>query len=632
VWSERDVIELLGSIHKGYPIGSILTWRVEASDEYFSGFRHDPFPPIDSTVGTFEVVLDGAQRLSSLFGCLRSAEADPIYRIHFDTREESFHHHEFAAIEPWQIPMDSLFDSRRFLEVQASIAALPDAEDLLPRALDLYSTFQDYQIPIIAISNAVLEDVVEVFRRVNSSGTPLSSVDFVRALTWHSNFDLEETFDSFTERFQASPLEGLTEDFLVRCMSIAAGLSLDSRDVGQLKSLSTRDGGLSEELAAMEGALERVALFLGRLNTRGMREVPYEVQRLLLFSFKLYNVDVSDDVLEDWFWLSTFAEEHQSKPESYVTRLVRALRDGDVRPALEVRKPVDPNLLAVRSRRAGSAVAVGFDLLLRRMGARSLLSGEAIEVDEGPHGLLFTRNELAHAANDGLRLPSGGPVANLVLLSQRDAIEWRYLRKNHSVIDLFEMCQSRTGRAVEVWASQGLTGVKDKSTAEILRGRSLDLLGQVIPANRLQPDGVADSLRDTSRWSQIQRAVQRFIGFDPSQEPVGDRLVDLRIAMSALVDELSEWAGLGDWLESERILGATLGQQVLEQSRPSDSTDRKLEILGPYQLWAQALSANLRVLRRRGYDPEAISELQSNADVQQQAIQESNGWSSPAAQ
>ncbi len=110
VWSERDVIELLGSIHKGYPIGSILTWRVEASDEYFSGFRHDPFPPIDGMLGTFEVVLDGAQRLSSLYGCLRNAEADPIYGIHFDTRDESFHHHGLAAIEPWQIPMDSLFD------------------------------------------------------------------------------------------------------------------------------------------------------------------------------------------------------------------------------------------------------------------------------------------------------------------------------------------------------------------------------------------------------------------------------------------------------------------------------------------------------------------------------------------
>jgi hypothetical protein len=45
-------------------------------------------------------------------------------------------------------------------------------------------------------------------------------------------------------------------------------------------------------------------------------------------------------------------------------------------------------------------------------------------------------------------------------------------------------------------------------------------------------------------WSGVQQAVQRFIGFDPSMEPVGDRLSDLRIATIALVDELEDWAGL----------------------------------------------------------------------------------------
>lgn len=630
VWDERDVIELLGSIYKGYPIGSVLTWRVESTDQYFSGFRHDPFPPADDALRTFEVVLDGAQRLSSLFGCLRNADADAIYRVVFDTRVESFHHRGSVAPEPWQIPMDSLFDSRRFLEVQASISALQDSEALLPRALDLYSTFQDYQIPIIAISNAVLEDVVEVFRRVNSSGTPLSSVDFVRALTWQSNFDLEETFDAFAERFQASPLEGLTEDFLVRCLSIAAGLSLDSRDVGQLKTLSTRKSGLSAEMAAMEGALEEVALFLGRLNVRGMREVPYEVQRLLLFSLKLYKLDVSDDVLEDWFWRSTFAEEHQSKPESYVTRLVRAMRDGDPQPALEVRKPIDPDLLAIRSRRAGSAVATGFDLLLRRLGARSLLSGEEVSGHEGLHGFLFSRTELVDAGADGLRIPTGGPLANLVLLSESDAIEWRYLRKGHSLLELFELCESRTGRATEIWSSQGISDLEAGSTGAIIIGRSTALLAQVLSPEVLQRGGSPTSGNErTTHWLQAQKAVQRFVGFDPAREPVGERLSDLRIAMIALVDELDDWVGLDDWLEAERTLGAVLGRQVMEQSQQSDSLDRRLEILGPYQLWAQALSSNLRFLRSRGYDPVALSKLHQNAISLRQSIQGANGWSSP---
>ena len=43
VWGQRDILDLLESIENGYPIGSILTWRVEGSDDYFSGFRTSPF-------------------------------------------------------------------------------------------------------------------------------------------------------------------------------------------------------------------------------------------------------------------------------------------------------------------------------------------------------------------------------------------------------------------------------------------------------------------------------------------------------------------------------------------------------------------------------------------------------------
>lgn len=476
VWDERDVIELLGSIQKGYPIGSVLTWRVEAGDDYFSGFRHDPFPVADDSVVTFEVVLDGAQRLSSLYGCLRNAGANPIYQVVFDVRSETFLHGPTSLGEPWQIPMESLFDSRRFLEVQAAIAELDDGEELLPRALELYSTFQDYQIPIIAIANAVLEDVVEVFRRVNSSGTPLSSVDFVRALTWQSSFDLEETFDVFAERYQGTPLEGLTEDFLVRCLAIAAGLSLDARDVGQLKALSNRQNGLTHEISQMQSALDSVADFLVRLQIRGMREVPYDVQRLLLFSLKLYQLPVSDDQLEDWFWRSTFAEEHQSKPESYVTRLVREMRAGNHAAALEVRKPIEPDLFVTRTRRAGSAVATGFDLLLRNTGARSLLSGEALAEADALHGLLFSRTELVGLASEA---PSrAGLLANIVLLSPTDANEWKALRRSGSLQELFAVCEERTGDAHEIWGSQGLEESLDVAPASLLRNRSFALLGR----------------------------------------------------------------------------------------------------------------------------------------------------------
>ena len=478
VWGESDVIELLGSIRKGYPIGSILTWRIEAADAYFSGYREDAFPPADEHLNTFEVILDGAQRLSSLYGCLRNPASNSVYEMYYELRSQEFvHSSSVRVLDVSHVPMSALFDSRRFLQVQSDVAGLPDGELLLPRVLDLYTTFQDYQIPIIALSNAKLEDVVEVFRRVNSSGTPLSSVDFVRALTWQSSFDLEETFDGLVDRYQGSSLEGLTEEFLIRCLAITAGLSLDTRDVLQLEKRSTETGGLRAEITAIETALDRLMAFLDRAGIASMAEIPYEVQRLLLFAIMHLAPSTGFDLLETWLWRSTFAEEHQSKPESFTSRLIRELRNGSVVPALQVRKPVDPELFVTRQRRGGSAVTIGFDLLLRKNEARSLLSGDPLKSEDG-HVSLYSRAELQADTEDHVQ--NAAFLANLILLSPEDATRWRELRATHSVQEISEICHREQPDASSIWASQGLIEPLANSPYAVLRNRSSTLLSTVI--------------------------------------------------------------------------------------------------------------------------------------------------------
>ncbi|GAA2736395.1 hypothetical protein GCM10009867_20990 [Pedococcus aerophilus] len=482
VWDERDVLELLGSIQKGYPIGSVLTWKVEASDNYFAGYRTETFPNADPAVSNFEVVLDGAQRLSTLYGCLRHSQASPVYQVVYDLRKAEFAHADFSKdIEPWRIKMDALFDSRAFLASQASIEELEDSAELLPSALDLYSTFQDYQIPIIGLSNAVLEDVVEVFRRINSSGTPLSSVDFVRALTWQSEFDLEETFDRFVARYQGTPLEGITEDYVIRCLAITANVPVGSREVVQLKELSSRKGGLAGEVDRMEAVLDLVADYLRRLGAARFRDVPYEIQRLFIFAMLLHHPATDLSRIDDWFWRTTFSEEHQGKPESYTNRLLALVRDGDIDSAFEVRKPVDPDVFALRARRSGSAVTVGFDLLLRRRQAHSLISGKAIDFGGWVHGALFSQEELRADGDKSSTVVTR--LANLVVLDTVEALQWREMRQASSLDALRAELAAKDLGIEEAWNTQGLGDGVDVSLVPmaVLRGRSRELLESVIP-------------------------------------------------------------------------------------------------------------------------------------------------------
>ena len=150
-------------------------------------------------------------------------------------------------------------------------------------------------------------------------------------------------------------------------------------------------------------------------------------------------------------------------------------------------------------------------------------------------------------------------------------------------------------------------------------------------ANKRAKEAIAESRKAAASalWSGVQEAIQRMIGFDPASEPIGERLANLRIAMIALVDEMPDWVGLDKWLEAERALGAVLGREVLERAKRGNTVDERLQILDPYQLWAQALGSNLRHFRAAGYDALAAAKLRALAESHMKQISERNGWPPP---
>jgi len=129
-------------------------------------------------------------------------------------------------------------------------------------------------------------------------------------------------------------------------------------------------------------------------------------------------------------------------------------------------------------------------------------------------------------------------------------------------------------------------------------------------------------------WSPVQDAVQRLIGFDPSREPVGERLANLRIAGIALADDLG-WEGLDPWLKAERALGSAYAQQAMNDSSPNDTPDRRLDVTQPYWTWADVLGHNLRRFRKEGYKVDEMDSLRSHALGEVKRIHAKHGWPLP---
>jgi len=223
VWEEKQVLELLESVYRGFPIGSVLLWRVDrpvfkSVKTSIVGF------PISEERYPVSFVLDGVQRLSALNGVFNRDEVidDSRFDVYFDLDNETFLHARDKSKVTHKIPLQSIFHPRSFLEQQRQLASLDNSDVLLERAINLLSGFQEYMVPVVTITERDATQVVSIFERINSTGVRLGVVDFMRALTWSDDFDLTSELDGLQSSLEETGF--LFEDeTLLKALGIILG-------------------------------------------------------------------------------------------------------------------------------------------------------------------------------------------------------------------------------------------------------------------------------------------------------------------------------------------------------------------------------------------------------------------------
>ena len=193
VWSPQKVRDLVDSLWRGYPVGSFLIWY--ASTEVITQGPQDAHLP-DAWV------VDGQQRTTAL--CLLLGRK-PFWwesdwnqllkkndvRFNVLTEQEPFFSLRTAAMKgsaglAW-IPVRMILaadDEQLSLRVQRLIedVALPAARfGTIYSRLDRLRKIRDVPIPVVNVS-LDLEDVTEIFGRLNSAGTKVKEADIALAL------------------------------------------------------------------------------------------------------------------------------------------------------------------------------------------------------------------------------------------------------------------------------------------------------------------------------------------------------------------------------------------------------------------------------------------------------------------
>jgi len=247
-WDENRIIGLLASIAQGFPIGTVMTLQT-GGDVRFKIRPIEGAPSFGNQTPAV-LVLDGQQRLTSLYQVLRSGhvvattdkrkkpierwfyidiaaavdeEADfeeiivtvdsSKRRIGFDRTVEvdvSTPEAEWAA---GLFPLSIFFDVARRNEWQAGFMGHGEPSSIGKR-VSLWNDFQQkilqafelYQLPVIELDKSTSREAVcRVFEKVNTGGVPLDVFELVTASFAADEFDLRADWKLRQDTFAKNP-------------------------------------------------------------------------------------------------------------------------------------------------------------------------------------------------------------------------------------------------------------------------------------------------------------------------------------------------------------------------------------------------------------------------------------------
>ena len=183
VWSGEQVRNLFYSLYHEHPIGSLLIWETSSPSVTVKGGE----PPHSTPV---QLLLDGQQRMTSLFGVIKGRKpaffdgnSKAFENLYFNVEEE-----EFRFYQPKIMNSDHRWINLSKLYIEGSswvIELLKDTEQFskyMSRVNKLENiTKKQMHIDKITGEDRTIDEVVEIFRQVNSSGTKLTQGDLALA-------------------------------------------------------------------------------------------------------------------------------------------------------------------------------------------------------------------------------------------------------------------------------------------------------------------------------------------------------------------------------------------------------------------------------------------------------------------
>ena len=435
VWDDNHIRALISSVSLAYPIGAIMI--LETGGEGVN-FKPEPVKGVKNAenISPEELILDGQQRLTSLFLSLKSKNPVPtttekkqeIERFYYlDMKkcldDEVDRYDAILSIpknkkitsdfgrkveldittqelefENEMFPLNVIFDLTSYYEWRIDYSAhynhAPEKSKFLANfERNIFLIFQQYKVPVIKLTKETPKEAVcQVFEKVNTGGVSLTVFELVTATFAADNFRLRPDWEARKEFLnQEDVLTGIDESSFLTAITLlasykkhdatGAAVGCKRKDVLRLTLEEYKDN--VDEIIA---GYMKAAKLLMREKVFSQRDLPYQTQLIPLSAICAYLQDrFEEDFVKQkiirWYWCGVLGELYGGANETRfaldISGVLNWINGGNEPPTVRDAVFSPGRLLTLQTRL--SAAYKGIMVLLMKAGSKDFISGDNIE-------------------------------------------------------------------------------------------------------------------------------------------------------------------------------------------------------------------------------------------------------------
>jgi len=310
-WESEDMLKLLDSIYRGYPIGNLLFWETDSDQKAKSVIGPDD---IEETAKVTKLIIDGQQRITTLVGIFLlpdDDDSDKKWHIYFDLKTKKFEIPKQKTKVPYYwIPLREVFDTVRFLTWLRTLPVTKESEGLIHEANQLSKSLRDYKIPAYIVRTDDEKILREIFERLNKGGKPLTDTEVFNSLFGRTDDTEPDDLSAVRKEFERYGFGSIKENDLLKSLQAVLGIDINIKFDKVKDLLKQKDERtIHKTITELHDVLKTVADFLEKdagICHISLLPYPFSLRPLIKFFYLFRNPsDETRKELSRWLWRAT---------------------------------------------------------------------------------------------------------------------------------------------------------------------------------------------------------------------------------------------------------------------------------------------------------------------------------------